>query len=344
MNYLNSHVFNFFFFFSIEDPVWRWECVRGYCQKLRVTPETLDSAVSLPACRLFCHSHAGIWPQPTGEVNVGNILLHLDISKIQISTSKSDASLSKLIGAASKRFKKQIDSVVPRHARLIGGKKLDVKLNIDDPSITQLALDTDESYTLKINADDETTIRALITAPTYFGSRHALETLGQLIIYDDIRGELQVPKEVTISDKPVYPYRGILLDTARNYISVESIKRTIDGMAASKLNTFHWHITDSQSFPYVSKSQPKLSQLGAYNPTKIYTPEDIADIVQYGQELGVRILPEFDAPAHVGEGWQDTDFVVCFNKKPWQDYCVEPPCGQFDPTKSGLYDALEGMN
>lgn len=81
---------------------------------------------------------------------------------------------------------------------------------------------------------------------------------------------------------------------------------------------------------------------GAYSTKKIYTAEDVAEIVAYGLERGVRIIPEFDAPAHVGEGWQNTDFVVCFNAKPWQNYCVEPPCGQFDPTKDKLYDAIEG--
>lgn len=141
-------------------------------------------------------------------------------------------------------------------------------------------------------------------------------------------------------------------------------------MASSKLNTFHWHITDSQSFPFVSKSNPNLSKLGAYSPKKIYTPEDIKEvsffcfyfvylfdviylflcylllylqIIEFARFRGVRVLPEFDAPAHVGEGWQDTDLVACFNAQPWGQYCVEPPCGQLDPTKPELYDILEGI-
>lgn len=57
----------------------------------------------------------------------------------------------------------------------------------------------------------------------------------------------------------------------------------------------------------------------------------------------MRVLPEFDAPAHVGEGWQGTDLVACFNAQPWLKYCVEPPCGQLDPTKDKLYDVLEGI-
>jgi len=47
--------------------------------------------------------------------------------------------------------------------------------------------------------------------------------------------------------------------------------------------------------------------------------------------LGVRVIPEFDMPAHVGFGWQfpgSENFTVCVGREPWYKYCVEPPCGQ----------------
>lgn len=49
-------------------------------------------------------------------------------------------------------------------------------------------------------------------------------------------------------------------------------------MGMVKLNTFHWHITDSQSFPIVLKSHPELSRWGAYSPDKIYTADDVAEV------------------------------------------------------------------
>lgn len=55
------------------------------------------------------------------------------------------------------------------------------------------------------------------------------------------------------------------------------------------------------------------------------------------------LLPEFDAPAHVGEGWQLKNVTSCFNYQPWAKYCVEPPCGQLDPTVDHLYDILEDI-
>lgn len=30
-------------------------------------------------------------------------------------------------------------------------------------------------------------------------------------------------------------------------------------------------------------------------------------------------------------------------KQPWNEYCYEPPCGQFNPTVDGLYDVLEDI-
>lgn len=183
----------------------------------------------------------------------------------------------------------------------------------------------------------------MITANNFYGARHGLETLSQLIVYDDIRNEILVVGSIEISDAPKFPYRGLLLDTSRNYFSVEAIKRTINGMGMVKLNTFHWHITDSHSFPFVVKSQPELSKLGAYSSEKVYTSEDIEEIVRFGKARGVRVLPEFDAPAHVGEGWQNKDLTTCFNAQPWKDYCVEAPCGQLDPSKDEVYNVLEDI-
>ena len=46
---------------------------------------------------------------------------------------------------------------------------------------------------------------------------------------------------------------------------------------------------------------------------------------------GIRIIPEIDQPAHAGYGWNFPEaegFVACLSQEPWNDYCVEPPCGQ----------------
>lgn len=87
-----------------------------------------------------------------------------------------------------------------------------------------------------------------------------------------------------------------MLDTSRNYYGVEHILRTIEAMSMNKLNVFHWHITDSHSFPLVVPSEPELAAKGAYGDDMQYSPEDVRRIVEFGMEHGVRVLPEIDSP------------------------------------------------
>lgn len=187
---------------------------------------------------------------------------------------------------------------------------------------------------------------AVIVAATFFGARHALETLQQLINYEEAADSLQVLNFAEIRDEPAFPYRGLLLDTSRNFYSVESIKRTLDAMAVNKLNTFHWHITDSSSFPVALQSLPNMAYYGAYSSRKVYQPEDIRDVIDYALIRGIRVLPEMDAPAHVGNGWQWGpkeglgDLAVCVNKAPWQEFCAGPPCGQLNIANSQMYTVL----
>jgi hexosaminidase len=154
------------------------------------------------------------------------------------------------------------------------------QFNSNPINSTAFSLNTKEGYKLTVSEKPDEGVHAIITADNFYGARNGLETLSQLIVYDDIRNEILVVGSVEINDEPKFKYRGFLLDTSRNYFSVESIKRTIEGMAMVKLNTFHWHITDSHSFPFVVKSQPELSKLGAYSPEKIYIAENIDEIVR----------------------------------------------------------------
>ncbi|KAL0831029.1 hypothetical protein ABMA28_001914 [Loxostege sticticalis] len=292
---------------------------------------------------MFCNEYGLLWPRPTGETDLGNFLSKINLDSIEVHVMKKGVT-DDLMEAAGKRFKEKVSLAVPKGLKpKLTGKGVDVFLVNENPDNRAFSLDMDESYGLRVSPSAADRVNATISANSFFGVRHGLETLSQLFVYDDIRDHLLMVRDVIINDKPVYPYRGILLDTARNYYSVEAIKRTIEAMAAVKLNTFHWHITDSQSFPFVTSKRPNLYKLGALSPQKVYTKDAIREVVKFGLEHGVRVLPEFDAPAHVGEGWQDTDLTVCFKAEPWKVYCVEPPCGQLNPTKEELYEYLEDI-
>ena len=47
-----------------------------------------------------------------------------------------------------------------------------------------------------------------------------------------------------INDEPRFGYRGLMLDVARYFYSVEYVKEYIDLMARYKINRFHWHLTE----------------------------------------------------------------------------------------------------
>ena len=222
--------------------------------------------------------------------------------------------------------------------------KFEVQISIETAEV-KLKIETDESYKLKVQTKNGHTI-AMVKSKTFYGARHGLETLGQLVNYDDICGCLQVVKDADIEDGPAYPLRGLMLDTSRNFFSVDSILKILDGMALNKLNTFHWHITDTHSFPIYITKQPEMTQYGAYSQRHIYMPSDVKKIVDYAAVRGIRVMPEFDQPAHCGNGWQwgpkqgKGRMASCVNQDPWTSYCVEPPCGQLNPLNENVYEVL----
>ncbi|KAI9342805.1 glycoside hydrolase superfamily [Obelidium mucronatum] len=214
-----------------------------------------------------------------------------------------------------------------------------------------------EAYTLDITEKGAT-----ISAPNQVGIKYGLQTLSQLITKD---GKLVLAK---IEDKPAFPYRGLMLDTARNFFPVSDIKRILDGLAASKLNVFHWHIYDSQSFPIVWDRYPEVAQKAAFKnkdgSIKAYTKKDVQDIVKYAFERNIRVIPEFETPGHNAVlGHIDESLISSWNHSPWdgnsfasnamcsnqtvpvdlvtndcvggvawwgRHYCNQPPCGQLD--------------
>ncbi|CAG7715201.1 unnamed protein product, partial [Allacma fusca] len=62
-----------------------------------------------------------------------------------------------------------------------------------------------------------------------------------------------------------------------------------------------WHLTDSNSFPFYSKRLPQVTRYGIFNPNQVYTPNDVLDLIEYGTQRGIKIIPELDAPSHAGK-------------------------------------------
>jgi hexosaminidase len=100
-----------------------------------------------------------------------------------------------------------------------------------------------------------------------------------------------------INDKPLFPYRALMVDTSRHFLPLNALRRQIDALSFTKMNVLHWHMTDAQSTPYDSAVHPNL-KLGAFTPGAVYTLEDIKGIVEYARVRGVQVLMEIDMPGH----------------------------------------------
>lgn len=176
----------------------------------------------------------------------------------------------------------------------------------------------DESYTLTVS---DTMISLLAT--TDIGALRGLETLLQLLSADE-KG-YYFPNCI-INDSPRFPWRGLLIDASRHFMPVEVIKRNLDGMAAVKMNVLHWHLADDQGFRVECHTWPKLHELGSDG--FYYTQCQIKEILDYAAERGIRVVPEFDVPAHA------TSWLVAYPElasAPGR-YTIERGWGIKDPT------------
>ncbi|WP_066222388.1 beta-N-acetylhexosaminidase [Formosa haliotis] len=198
-------------------------------------------------------------------------------------------------------------------------KNANATIKINYKKEGELSITNDESYQLKVTSSGAT-----ITALTDIGAIRGLETLLQLTNYDTTQYYFN---GVTIADEPRFVWRGLMIDVARHFHSVDVLKRNLEAMASVKMNVFHWHLIDDQGFRVESKTYPQLTDLASDG--LFYTHEQIKDVVAYASRLGIRVIPEFDVPGHA------TAILTAFpelGSKPGTTYTLERNSGVFDPT------------
>jgi hexosaminidase len=162
----------------------------------------------------------------------------------------------------------------------------ELEINCLRPGI--VGLNEDESYSLIIK---DTKIS--INATTDLGAMHGLETLLQLLQNNST--SFYFPT-IEVMDSPRFTWRGLMIDAARHFQPVGVIKRNLDAMASMKMNVFHWHLADDQGWRIQLKKHPKLTELASDG--EYYTQEEIKDLVNYADQLGIMVVPEIDVPGH----------------------------------------------
>lgn len=207
---------------------------------------------------------------------------------------------------------------------------IDVAATTSNPYPT---IDEDESYTLDI---DEHSIA--LHAKTDFGALRGLETLLQLA---QPAGASFIFPAIHVEDSPRFHWRGLMLDCGRHFLPVDVIYRTLDGMAAVKLNVLHWHLSEDQGFRVESRVFPKLHELGSNG--LYYTQQQVRDIIDYAAARGIRVVPEFDIPGH------STSWFVGYPELASAPgpYSVQTVFGihdgAIDPTRESTYKFLDAF-
>ena len=130
---------------------------------------------------------------------------------------------------------------------------------------------------------------------------------------------------ILIEDKPRFPWRGLMIDVGRHFIPLDVLKRNLDGMAAVKLNVFHWHLSEDQGFRVESKKFPRLHQMGSDG--LYYTQDEVRDLIAYARDRGIRVVPEFDMPGH-STAWFVGYPELASGPGPYE---IERKWGIFDP-------------
>jgi len=203
--------------------------------------------------------------------------------------------------------------------------------SVDHPAPQKLG--DPEDYRLTI-----TSTQARLDAKTPLGAVRGLETLLQLV--QPGKSGFELPA-VGIGDSPRFPWRGLSFDVSRHFMPLSLVKRTLDGMAAVKLNVLHWHLSDDEGFRVESLRFPKLQQLSSDG--MYYTQAEIRELIGYARERGIRVIPEFDIPGH------STSWTVAYPElasRKGTHALVRVPTDRYetmDPTKESTYVFLDGF-
>ena len=202
-----------------------------------------------------------------------------------------------------------------------------------------------ESYAI-----DVTTDYVVASAADARGLFYSAVTIWQIASADCAKAAIPMQH---IDDSPRFPWRGLMLDSARHFQSPQFVLQFIDWMALHKLNVLHWHLTDDQGWRLEIKKYPRLTEVGAWrvpagaaaaadiDPATgrprlyggFYTQNDVRRIVAHAAERNITIVPEIDMPGHA------TAAIVAY---PQLGVTGHPPTAV--PSDWGIYNNLYNVD
>jgi hexosaminidase len=209
------------------------------------------------------------------------------------------------------------DTGIPMRNQITNPANATLVVHVERASKAIQDANENEGYTLEVTASG-----AKLTAPNPLGAMHGLQTFLQLV---EVTPVGFVASAVHIEDSPRFPWRGLTVDVSRHFISVDTLKRNIDGMTAVKMNVLHLHLSDDQGFRVASRQFPKLVEMGSDG--QYYTKAEIRDLIAYASDRGIRVVPEFDMPGH-STSWFVGYPELASAPGPYQ---IERRWGIFDP-------------
>lgn len=309
------------------------------------------------AGRFAAEREVAVVPQPAAvECGDGTFRLTGDTPVRMVGGAESDARMEWVADA--------LDEVVEP----LFGRKLSV--GTGDASIPGAVnigrADTlpQEAYRLTV-ADDR--IEILAGGPE--GAFHAVQTLRQLLpaaaFEEDGLRAVELPA-VRIDDRPALAYRGLMLDVARHFFTVDEVKRTLDLMAMHKMNVFHWHLTDDQGWRIEIRKYPELTRVGSvrkrtligkdpggeydescrYDETPyggFYTQEEIREVVDYAARRFITVIPEIEFPGHAVAALASYPWLSCTGEQYEVRQTWDIDDRVFCPGREETFEFIEGV-
>ena len=202
-----------------------------------------------------------------------------DKRKLKLSSSILFFTSSSEINTLLNVFEKDIESISSMDIKF----KETTKINADLVFEIDINLE-DEEYSIQIGNN------IIVNAGSYNALSMAKSSLIQLLKLE--KNKLIFPM-LEIKDKPDSEYRGLLIDLARMWHDIPTLKNIIDLASFYKIKYLQLHLSDDQSFTFPSEKFPKLA-----TPDRPYSKKDFRDLVKYAKDRGIIIIPEMDIPGH----------------------------------------------